>query len=89
MSDHGFHPDHLRPQHLPNEPAGPAAEHRPYGILVMKGPGLRRDERVYRATVLDIAPTICNSSACRWVATWMGELLAAAHAETTRHSIRR
>ena len=28
MSDHGFHSDHLRPRSLPNEPAGPAAEHR-------------------------------------------------------------
>lgn len=27
-SDHGFHPDHLRPREIPNEPAGPAAEHR-------------------------------------------------------------
>ena len=26
MSDHGFHPDHLRPVNLPAEPAGPALE---------------------------------------------------------------
>ncbi len=58
MSDHGFHPDHLRPQIIPNEPAGPAAEHRPYGIVVMKGPGIKKDDRVYGATILDIAPTI-------------------------------
>ena len=30
VSDHGFHPDHLRPRELPNEPAGPAEEHRAY-----------------------------------------------------------
>ena len=24
ISDHGFHPDHLRPEHISNEPAGPA-----------------------------------------------------------------
>lgn len=58
MSDHGFHPDHLRPQFIPNEPAGPAAEHRGYGILVMKGPGIKKDDLVFGATILDIAPTI-------------------------------
>ena len=41
VSDHGFHPDHLRPKELPNEPAGPAAEHRPFGIFVAAGPGIR------------------------------------------------
>lgn len=58
MSDHGFHPDHLRPATLPNEPAGPAGEHRNYGIFVMKGPGIKQDERVYGTTLLDVAPTI-------------------------------
>lgn len=58
MSDHGFHPDHLRPQHLPNEPAGPAEEHRQYGIVVMAGPGIKKDELVFGANLLDIAPTI-------------------------------
>lgn len=58
ISDHGFHPDHLRPKAIPLEPAGPAAKHRPYGIVVMKGPGIRKDERIYGATLLDIAPTI-------------------------------
>jgi predicted AlkP superfamily phosphohydrolase/phosphomutase/tetratricopeptide (TPR) repeat protein len=58
VSDHGFHSDHLRPQHLPNEPAGPAAEHRPLGIFAMKGPGVRTDARVYGASLLDVAPTV-------------------------------
>jgi len=58
VSDHGFHPDHLRPDYIPVEPAGPAAEHRPYGILVMHGPGIKRDELVYGANLLDICPTI-------------------------------
>jgi predicted AlkP superfamily phosphohydrolase/phosphomutase/tetratricopeptide (TPR) repeat protein len=59
-SDHGFHPDHLRPLHLPNEPAGPAAEHSPYGIVAIKGPGIRRDELIYGSTLLDITPTILS-----------------------------
>ncbi|MEI6970588.1 MAG: alkaline phosphatase family protein [bacterium] len=60
ISDHGFHPDALRPESLPNEPAGPAAEHRPFGIFVAAGPGLREDELLYSASVLDIAPTVLS-----------------------------
>src|SRR5262249_38872730 len=58
MSDHGFHPDHLRPGYIPVEPAGPAVEHRHFGILCMKGPGLRVNERVFGASLLDICPTL-------------------------------
>ena len=58
MSDHGFHPDHLRPGYIPVEPAGPAVEHRHFGILCMKGPGLRVSERVFGASLLDICPTL-------------------------------
>jgi predicted AlkP superfamily phosphohydrolase/phosphomutase/tetratricopeptide (TPR) repeat protein len=58
MSDHGFHPDHLRPRAIPDIPAGPAIEHSPYGILVLSGQGIKRDERIYGASVLDVAPTL-------------------------------
>ena len=58
ISDHGFHSDHLRPKGIPKEPAGPAWEHRDYGIFVMKGPGVIKDERIYGATLLDVTPTI-------------------------------
>ncbi|MEO6847196.1 MAG: alkaline phosphatase family protein [Chthoniobacterales bacterium] len=58
LSDHGFHPDHLRPRSIPVEPAGPAIEHRHYGIFAMNGPGIKKDDRVYGATVLDICPTL-------------------------------
>lgn len=57
-SDHGFHSDHLRPTAIPSEPAGPAVEHRPYGVLAMKGPGIKRDALLFGASLLDIAPTI-------------------------------
>ncbi len=60
LSDHGFHSDHLRPQVLPDEPAGPAYEHRNYGILCMKGPGIKKGEKIYGASLLDIAPTILS-----------------------------
>ena len=58
LSDHGFHSDHLRPAIIPKEPAGPALEHRDFGIFAMKGPGIRRDELVHGACVLDITPTL-------------------------------
>ena len=58
LSDHGFHPDHLRPEHIPAEPAGPAIEHRPYGIFVACGPGIRTGETVQGASVLDLTPTV-------------------------------
>jgi predicted AlkP superfamily phosphohydrolase/phosphomutase/predicted Zn-dependent protease len=58
VSDHGFHPDHLRPDGMPIEPAGPAIEHRDLGIFAMAGPGIKRDHLVSGATLLDITPTI-------------------------------
>jgi tetratricopeptide (TPR) repeat protein/arylsulfatase A-like enzyme len=60
MSDHGFHPDHLRPSGIPREPTGPAIEHRQFGILVARGPGIRKDERIYGANLLDICPTLLH-----------------------------
>ena len=58
MSDHGFHPDHLRPRAIPDFPAGPAFEHSPYGIFVIAGPGIKRDEPLFGVSVLDLAPTV-------------------------------
>jgi tetratricopeptide (TPR) repeat protein len=60
LSDHGFHPDHLRPLGIPREPAGPAVEHRQFGIFVAKGPGIKKDERIYGASLLDICPTLLH-----------------------------
>ena len=58
MSDHGFHPDHLRPSSIPDIPAGPAAEHSPYGIFVIAGPGIRKDASLFGLSVLDLTPTV-------------------------------
>ena len=58
ISDHGFHPDNLRPTALPAEPAGPAHEHRPYGVFVAKGPGIKQDQTVFGASLLDVCPTL-------------------------------
>jgi predicted AlkP superfamily phosphohydrolase/phosphomutase/tetratricopeptide (TPR) repeat protein len=58
MSDHGFHPDHLRPASIPDIPAGPAIEHRDFGILAMRGPAIKKEELLHGSSLLDIAPTI-------------------------------
>ena len=67
ISDHGFHSDHLRPpvpRHFrdPRDKFGtemnPVAWHRQQGIFVAQGPGIKRDELLHGATLLDIAPTV-------------------------------
>lgn len=58
ISDHGFHSDHLRAGTLPDFTAAAALEHSPYGIICMAGPGIKEDERIYGASILDITPTI-------------------------------
>ena len=58
VSDHGFHSDHLRPRGIPMEPAGPAVQHRQFGVVCMKGNNIKQDERIYGATLLDVTPTI-------------------------------
>lgn len=57
-SDHGFQSGDLRPYSTPAEPAGPAAWHRDLGVIVMAGPGIKKDERIYGANIIDITPTI-------------------------------
>ncbi len=59
-SDHGFQSGAFRPGGTPREPAGPAVWHRQYGILVMQGEGIKKDERIYGASLIDIGPTILN-----------------------------
>ena len=58
VSDHGFHSDLLRPRATPQIPTGPAIWHRPLGIFCARGAGLKRDERIYGTSLLDIAPTV-------------------------------
>lgn len=58
ISDHGFQPDHLRPRDIPNEPAGPAYEHNPLGIMAVMGPNIKKDHITYGASILDVTPTL-------------------------------
>jgi len=57
VSDHGYWCDGRRPDPSVAEP-GPAEWHRPYGVFVAAGPGIRAGARVHGAGLLDIAPTV-------------------------------
>ena len=58
VSDHGFFPHNNRPKQIPKEPAGPALEHSPFGIIVAKGEGIKQGQYISGASLLDITPTI-------------------------------
>jgi predicted AlkP superfamily phosphohydrolase/phosphomutase/tetratricopeptide (TPR) repeat protein len=58
LSDHGFYSDHRRLPSIPNEPAGIAHEHNPMGVFCMKGPGIKQDQLVHGASLLDVTPTL-------------------------------
>ncbi|MCA9299585.1 MAG: tetratricopeptide repeat protein, partial [Phycisphaerales bacterium] len=61
VSDHGFHCDDLRPEGTSAIRDGqPVAWHRPYGMLAIWGPGIRKGERLYGASLLDVCPTILS-----------------------------
>ena len=57
-SDHGFQSGSQRPRGNPKEPTGPAIWHRRYGIFLMKGPNVKKDERIYGASLIDLTPTM-------------------------------
>ena len=60
LSDHGFYSNHLRPIRLPNDPASPAFEHAPFGILCVKGTNIKQNYIINGASLLDMTPTLLN-----------------------------
>ena len=60
LSDHGFHSDHLRVKVLPKEPAAIAREHNYLGMMALRGPNIKKDDRFYGSSLLDICPTILS-----------------------------
>ncbi len=58
MSDHGFQSTDQRITKMPKFPAAPALEHRHFGIFAMKGPGIKKGEKLFGASLLDITPTL-------------------------------
>jgi predicted AlkP superfamily phosphohydrolase/phosphomutase/tetratricopeptide (TPR) repeat protein len=60
VSDHGYHSDHLRPKFTPRVPAGITVWHRQHGVFAASGAGIKQDELVFGARLLDVAPTILH-----------------------------
>lgn len=66
LSDHGFWNDEHRPMLQWNQDkkrkvgpgVNPVAWHRPQGIFVAHGPGIKKDQMLTGASLLDIAPTV-------------------------------
>jgi predicted AlkP superfamily phosphohydrolase/phosphomutase/tetratricopeptide (TPR) repeat protein len=57
ISDHGYESGRRRPA-LDAGKQDPEGCHRPFGIVCLKGPGIKKNERLYGASVLDVTPTI-------------------------------
>ncbi len=58
LSDHGFYSEDRRPKALPKHHASIALQHNPLGIFLMKGPGIKKDERISGMNLLDVTPTL-------------------------------
>lgn len=84
MSDHGFHPDHLRPASIPDIPAGPAVEHRDHGVFAICGPGVRQVQTVYGPSLLDITPTVLEIFGLPVGEDMDGKVLSQVFAETPK-----
>ena len=80
LSDHGFQSGPSRPVNA-THPAAPLEWHRSHGILVMAGPGIRQDELVYGAGLLDITPTVLTLFGLPCGADMRGKVLASAFVE--------
>ncbi len=59
VSDHGFK-THFKRDKPPKGAMEVASEHNPYGIFVASGQGIKKDELVFGASILDITPTILH-----------------------------
>jgi predicted AlkP superfamily phosphohydrolase/phosphomutase/tetratricopeptide (TPR) repeat protein len=57
ISDHGYESGRRRPP-IENGRQDPEACHRTFGVVCLKGPGLKKNERLYGASILDVTPTI-------------------------------
>jgi tetratricopeptide (TPR) repeat protein len=57
VSDHGYECGRRRPAPDAGK-EDPESCHRPFGIVCLKGPKIKRGERLYGASILDVTPTI-------------------------------
>jgi predicted AlkP superfamily phosphohydrolase/phosphomutase/tetratricopeptide (TPR) repeat protein len=57
ISDHGYESGRRRPP-LAQARKDPEGCHRPFGVVCLKGPGIKQNDRLYGASILDVTPTI-------------------------------
>lgn len=60
MSDHGFESGNKRLLEMPKVQAAPAMDHRQFGIFVAMGPNIKKNEKVYGLSLIDVTPTILH-----------------------------
>ncbi|MBT8263493.1 MAG: alkaline phosphatase family protein [Bacteroidia bacterium] len=60
MSDHGFESGNKRILAMPKVAAAPALDHRQFGIFVASGPNIKKNEKIFGASLIDVAPTILH-----------------------------
>ncbi|HEX4825625.1 MAG TPA: alkaline phosphatase family protein [Candidatus Polarisedimenticolaceae bacterium] len=79
-SDHGFASDDTRPRTTDSRIGhGAAADwHRRFGILVVRGPSVRRGAKIDEVSVYDLAPTVLALFGQPVPISWPGRVLAAA-----------
>lgn len=60
MSDHGYESGNKRILKMPKYQAAPALEHRQFGVFVASGPNIKKNEKIFGLSLIDVAPTILN-----------------------------
>jgi predicted AlkP superfamily phosphohydrolase/phosphomutase/tetratricopeptide (TPR) repeat protein len=58
MSDHGYESGNKRLLQMPKVAAAPALDHRQFGIFVASGPNIKKNEKIFGLSLIDVAPTI-------------------------------
>lgn len=58
VSDHGFHSGEGRQD--TDGYKDPVSWHRPFGVVCAAGPGIKQNDKLYGATLLDVTPTILS-----------------------------
>ncbi len=76
-SDHGYESGSHRPDPTSGR-SGPVDWHRPHGIFLAAGPGIRSGGRLYGGTILDLAPTLLTLLGLPAAADMPGRVLAEA-----------